>query len=798
MEKYMDITLSPEERARDLLTKLSVEEKIYQITSIWAQMVDMDDQTKYGIGQVSMLEMRQKKTLEECVEWQREIQKKVMDRSPHHIPAAFHMEGLCGAYIQGAMSFPSGIGRGSSFDPKLERRIGEIVSRQEKALGITQVLAPVLDVTQDPRMGRQGESYGEDPLLCGVMGAAYTAGIQDKVEDGRRGDACAKHFLGFHKSTGGIHGADVACSDRELGEKFAKPFQMAIKEANLRGIMPCYCTMGGNAVSSSRKLLTKMLREEMGFDGQVMADYGGIANQHRFQGLYESLDEAGYASLKAGMDVELPMRESFNDTMIEKFKSGEYDMQYLDQAVLRSLTARFRQGIFDYPFALEGEDLKRSFYGNPEADREVSLQSARESMVLLKNDGTLPLKQDMKKIVIVGPQGKNARFYFGGYTHLSMSEALFSAYNAMAGVDLETMVTEAGYHLIPGTNIQSDDIREMDELLTTQKPDCRNLVDTLQESMNAALVVHTYGYPIAGNDCSHHEEALKEMQGADVIIFMLGGKHGSCSVSSMGEGVDGADINLPPCQDLLIEKASKLGIPMVGIHMSGRPISSDMADAHLNAIIEAWNPSEMGSIAIVETLLGRNNPSGKMPVTTAYHTGQLPLQYNLYNGSGWSQGDSIGFKDYVDCPHRPRYCFGHGLSYTTFAYSDVHVDKSRVAPDESVTITFTLTNEGACDGTEIIQLYARDVRASMVRPIKELIGFKRIALKAGEKRELAAQFYPSQLSFLDEDMRWKTEKGDVEIQIGSSSEDIRLETGITITEDRYYEGRERRFGCVVQ
>ena len=484
-EKYLDSSLTPEERAEDLLGRLSIEEKVYQISGIWAQMIDKPGQIDYGIGQVSTLEMRQKKTMRECVDWQIEIQKKVMEKSPHHIPATFHMEGLCGAFIQDAMSFPSGIGRGSSFDVELEEKIGKIVSRQEQAVGITQVLAPVLDVTQDPRMGREGETYGEDPTLNGIMGASYTRGIQDHVDadNGRRCDACAKHFMGFHKSTGGIHGADVSVSDREMIEKFGKPFQIAIKDGNLRGVMPCYCTSGGSASSSNKKMLTQVLREEMGFDGEVLADYGAIGNQHRFQGLYETMDQAGYASIRAGMDVELPMREAYNDDFIAKFKSGEYDMQYLDRAVKQALTAKFRQGLFEHPFAYTGQELEKKFYGNTEEDKKISLQSARESMVLLKNDGTLPVKNHTKKIVLVGPQAKNARFFFGGYTHLSMSEALFAAYNAMAGVDIETAITNAGYQLIPGTNIQSDDIEEMDNLLRLQKPDCRSLLEEMQEMM---------------------------------------------------------------------------------------------------------------------------------------------------------------------------------------------------------------------------------------------------------------------------------------------------------------------------
>ena len=494
----------------------------------------------------------------------------------------------------------------------------------------------------------------------------------------------------------------------------------------------------------------------------------------------------------------MPMREAYNDDFIDKFKSGEYDMQYLDRAVKAALTAKFRQGLFEYPFAYTGEELREKYYGDIEADKKVSLQSARESMVLLKNDGVLPIKNHIKRIVLVGPQAKNARFFFGGYTHLSMAEATFAAYNAMAGVDIETAITNAGYQLIPGTNIQSDDIEEMDNLLRLQKPDCRSLLEEMQEMMPDTKVDWTYGYPIAGNDCSHHEQALKTMEGADLVIFMLGGKHGSCSVSSMGEGVDGTNINLPICQDALIQKAAELKIPMVGVHMNGRPISSDIADKYLNAIIEAWNPSEMGAQAIAETLLGINNPSGKMPVTTAIHAGQLPLQYNLYNGSAWSQGDSIGFQDYVDCPHRPRYEFGRGLSYTTFEYSNLSCNKEEVAPDETVQLSFTLTNTGNLAGTEIVQIYGKDLYASMARPMQELIGFSRVTLQPQESKRIQVEIAPSQMAFLDEDIRWKIEKGKILVRIGSSSEDIRLESSFSVTEDAFIKSRDRVFVARVE
>lgn len=795
-DRYLDSTLTPEERAVDLLAKLSIEEKVAQLCGTWMQNVDMPGELEDGIGHVSTLEMRRKTSLEECVDWQIETQKKVMEKSPHQIPAMFHMEGLCGAFIQDALSFPSGIGRGSSFDIDLEEKIGAIVSRQEKAVGITQIFAPVLDVTQDPRMGRQGETYGEDAYLAGKMGTAYTRGIQKNEKHGRKADACAKYFAGFHKSTGGIHGADVAVGERELREKFVKPFQMAIKDADLKGIMPCYCTMNGVATSANEWLLTDLLREELGFDGVVVSDYGAISNMHRFQGLYETYEDAGYAAMKAGMSVELPSRECYSKEMVQKFKAGAYDMSYLDKAVKDVLTAKFRMGLFENPFAYTGELLRTEFYGDIEADKTVSLQSARESMVLLKNDGTLPVSSKVKKIAVIGGQADNARFFFGGYTHLSMAEACFAAASAMAGVEMEEKALDAGYKIIPGTHIQSDDVDEMDELLRIQKPNCQTLLQELKRRLPEVEICYSYGYPIAGDDCSYHEEALAMMEGADLILFMLGGKHGSCSVSSMGEGVDGTDINLPKCQDILIEKAAKLNIPMVGVHMNGRPISSDIADRYLNAIIEAWNPSEFGAQAIAETLLGVNNPSGKMPVTTALHVGQVPIHYNHVNGSAWHQGDSIGFKDYVDMSHMPRYHFGHGLSYTTFSYENLTVEHVEITPDGKATISFDLKNTGKVSGTEVVQVYGRDPYASMVRPVMELIDFRRVTLEPGECRRVTFSFTPQQMAFLDENMNWKVEKGEILLLIGAASNDIRLETAILVKKEwENLQNEKKRIKC---
>ncbi|MBQ8952986.1 MAG: glycoside hydrolase family 3 C-terminal domain-containing protein, partial [Clostridia bacterium] len=636
--------------------------------------------------------------------------------------------------------------------------------------------------------------YGEDPALAAAMGAAYTRGIQETETAGRRPDAAAKHFFGVHYSSGGIHGAHVDAGDRLLEEIYGKPFQAAIAEAGLKGVMPCYGSLNGLPIHASRHYLTDILRGEMGFEGVTVSDYGGASNAHDYQGIGETMGDAGLRCLMAGLDVELPMPAAYSDELKRKFADGEADMALLDGAVLRVLEAKFRMGLFEHPFALTGEELERTVHHAE--DEKLAERSASEALVLLKNDGVLPLTGKEKTVAVIGPQAVNARYYFGGYTHLSMVEARRAARNSMAGVAGNG--EQAQIRLVPGTNVEDDETDIFDEVLRKLKPGCRNLVETLTAAMPESRVLWARGYHKAGADESLFPEALDIARQADVIILTLGGKNGSGSIATMGEGVDGTDINLPACQDAFLREAKKLGKPLIGVHFDGRPISSDAADECLDAILECWNPATYAAEAVSGALLGRENPSGKMPLSTVRCAGQIPVYYNHPNGSMWTQGPSIGFTDYVDCPHRPRYCFGHGLSYTSFEYAGLTLDRKETAPFSPVTVSFAVKNTGAMAGTEIAQLYVRDVHASMTRPVKELQGFARVFLEPGEEKKVRFILRPSQTAFLDEDMRWKIEKGEFEVQLGSSSEDIRLRDSFTVTESAWLEGRDRAFYALGQ
>ena len=801
-KRYRNAALTPGERARALLEEMSLEEKIAQLNCVCifsekgADPKEVSDLISCGIGAVSALEMRRLKTLEDAADWQIRIQNAVMESSPHQIPAIFHMEGLCGAFIQDAASFPAGIGRGASWDPKLEKEIARIVARQETACGITHIFAPVLDVTRDPRMGRYGESYGEDPTLAAALGAAYTGGIQEERTAGRKAEAVAKHFLAFHHSLGGIHGADSETPERLLREIYGKPFQAAITLAGLKGIMPCYCTLNGEPVSLSEYLLTDLLREEMGFDGLCVSDYGAIGNAFSYQHVGESLGEAGEMALSAGMDMELPNAAGYGEELTERFRRGETDETLLDRAALRVLTAKFAMGLFEHPFSLKGEELKRVFLNK--TDREVSLRSAKESLVLLKNDGVLPLRPDVKKIALIGPHADSPRKYFGGYTHMCMMESVYAAASSIAGVSGEEHAAGDDIRRVPGSNVQSDEGPDFDEILRRQKPECGSVLEVLRERCPQADIRYARGYEVAGGSREGFAEALEIARDADVIVLTLGGKHGTCSMATMGEGVDASNINLPPCQDAFLEEAARLGRPMVGIHFDGRPVSSDTADRCLNAILEAWSPAEMGARAVVGALVGDDNPGGKLPVTVARNAGQIPVFYNHPGNSCWHQSGSIGFTDYVDLPHAPRYVFGHGLSYTQFSYGDLQISKERMLPFERLEISCQITNIGTLTGDEVAQLYLRDTQASMARPVKELAGFRRVHLAPGETKRVRFSLSLSQMAFLDRKMEWKIEKGKIDIEIGSSSEDIRLRGSVHVSDDARIDGKTREFFASVQ
>ena len=785
---------SPAERAEELLSQMSLEEKMGQIVGFYPSVswskTEFEQTYPQGAGQIACFGMRELDTLEQAAEYQRLLQDQVMELSDHRIPAIFHMEGLCGILVKDGQSFPSGIGRASTWNPELEYRVGRIAGTQASVLGTAQVLAPVLDISRDSRFGRQGETYGEDPVLAASMGVAYTTGVQTKVPEGVGVGAAAKHFIGYHDSQGGIHAANCDIPYRLLREVYAKPFQAAITEGGLHSVMPCYSSLNGLPVAGSKEILTDLLRGEMGFDGIVIADYCSVQEIHDRQKVGETLTDAGQLALTAGVDMELPSKNAYNDELMKRFADGTADLEILDQAVRNILTEKFRLGLFENPYAASGVDFSKYFH--TEDDSRIALQSARESMVLLKNDGLLPISPAGKKVAVIGYHAGSTRALFGGYTYMSMTERWLGARNTMAGINEQDIAADKEPEILSGSYVQKEHPLA-EQLAKNLIPDSDNLLEEIRKRFTESEVRYAYGYPYAGDDMSGHEEALRIANEADLVILTLGGKYGTGSMASTGEGIDSTSINLPVCQERFIERLSGLGKPVVAVHFDGRPISSDAADHHMNAIVEAWSPAEMGARAVVDVLLGEYNPGGRLPVTVAHNAGQEPVYYNHYNGSSYHQGTIGAFTGYMDKSFEPRYFFGYGLSYTTFEYLALQLSSHATSPDGRQRISVKLRNSGTVAGDEVVQLYVRDILASMTRPVMELAGFRRIHLKPGETAEIIFTMEISQLAFLDYNRNWKVEQGDIEVLVGAASNDIRLKDSFYVTADAVINGAQRGF-----
>lgn len=798
MEIYKESSRSPEERAEDLIARMTLEEKLAQMTGYnpasWSDD-DLDRDFPYGAGQVNFFGGIELKTIYEAAEYQRDLQKRIMQKSRFGIPAIFHVETLCGVMLPGAVTFPSGIGQASAFDPEQQKKMGKLIGKQARAVGATQAFSPVLDISRDSRFGRQGETYGEDPTLASALGCAVVEGLQQDGDLKNGVLATAKHFLGYHDSEGGIHAAACDIPERLLREVYAKPFQAAFTRSNMQAVMPCYSSINGEPVAASGRVLTDLLRKEMGFRGLTVSDYSAVEEIYHRHGVGENYGEAGKLAILAGMHQELPSGTCYRPEVLQSADIDEKLEKAIDEAVRVILTAKFRLGLFEHPYALPDVDIAAVY--EDAANQELVRKSALESIVLVKNNGVLPLSGKEQKIAVIGYHANATRAMFGGYTYMSMTESFLGAQNTMAGFSQESHPETAEKAVWSGTVVEKEH-PDAEKLAKQILPGCRNLLEELRERFPETEFTYAFGYPYAGDDCSWHEEALTTAKQAEYILMTVGGKYGTGSTASMGEGIDGTNITLPVCQEILIKKMKALGKPVILVHFDGRPLSSDAADQCADAIIEAWNPGEKGADAVASVLFGEYNPGGRMPVTTPYCSGQIPLYYNHPHGTSWHQNTISAFTQYMDCPHGPRYCFGHGLSYTEFRYDDFAIKKKELMPDEILEVRVSVTNTGMYDGDEVVQIYFRDPHASMVRPVMELAGFHRVHLKCGEKKHLLFEVKMSQFAFLDYSMNWKVEAGELQIMAGSSSSDIRFEGTVRVLKNGYVDGKTRSFFAEVK
>lgn len=791
---YQNPSLSAEERADDLLARMSPEEKLGQIQCCQLMGGDLATENPCGVGQISALFASAYPDKVSIAQTIRARQEAVMALSEHHIPAMFHIETLTGVLMPNAQTYPCGIAQGAAWDPQAQEALGRGVATQARAIGIRQGLAPVFDIARDPRFGRIGETYGEDPTLAAALGSAVVRGMQHNGDLKEGIVATSKHFLAFQAGEGGIHAAPTAVPPRRLREVYAKPFQAAITESGLASVMNSYASLDGDAVVGSKAILTDLLRGEMKFDGFTVSDYSSVEQLHSVHHTCETVADAGQCAMEAGMDAELPVVQSYNKEMLARFTSGQADIAVLDQAVRRQLIAKFRLGLFEHPFPMEGDTLEETFASG--ANHELSKRLAHECIVLLQNNGVLPLDPDAlagKTVAVVGYHADSLCALFGGYSYPAMKENSLGVRITMAGIELDGPVPEKGRgETWPGSIVNTENAG-VAPLMREAVPHAKPLLEALRAACPETNFIHAVAYPYVGTDESGFAEAFAAIEKADLVICTIGGRYGWNTASTVGEGIDATNIGLPPCQEAFLSQLKACGKPAIGVHFDARPLSSTNAAETLDAILEVWSPAEEGAPAIADVLTGAYNPSGKLPVTAARSAGQLPIYYAHEPSASYSAGGSIGFDSYMDSTRRPLYCFGHGLSYTSFTYRDLVVNTPVVAAADEIRLSVTIENSGEMAGEEVVQLYLHDEFASMARPVKELEGFCRVALAPGEAKKITFRLPASQLAFLDSAMRWKVEKGVFDVLVGASSEDIRLNDTFIVKDDAFVDGATRGF-----
>ena len=654
--------------------------------------------------------------------------------------------------------------------PELAQKMTDIIRKQMRACGSHHGLAPVLDILRDPRWGRVEETFGEDPTLISQMGMAYVRGLQgENLKTGVL--ATGKHYVAHSLPEGGLNCTPVHIGLRELRDSYLMPFEAVIREAGLATIMNSYSEMDGEVVATSHLILSEILRDELGFDGPVVSDYEAILMLNTFHRTASTLGEAASQAIQAGIDLELPQTLCYGQPLIEMVKAGKVSETVIDQAVARNLQKKFELGLFENPFV--DEAILVSIFSSDE-DLKTAKMIAEKSLVLLKNEsGLLPLSQDIKTIAVIGPNADQGRCMMGDYSYPAGLEMFLDS------------------HPVINAEMQNrGDFQDYQSLMDG--------IPTLLRSIHAKVTAKTKilfakGCEINAQDRSGFAEAVEIAHQADVVILALGDKSGLVEDCTCGEFRDRTELNLPGIQEELVAALTQCGKPMVLVLINGRPFDLSGVVDKVNAILETWTPGEAGGTAIAEALFGVTNPGGKLTVSLPRSVGQVPIYYN-HKPSG---GHSHFRGEYVSEKTTPLFPFGHGLSYTRFKYSKLITSAKKVETNGTLEVSFTVQNTGKKAGDEVVQLYVRDEFASIPRPVKELKGFKRLTLQAGESKKVTFSLAIEQMAFYDREMCLSVEPGILEIMVGSSSEEIHLQEQVEITGSQNHKVLKRLFECPV-
>ncbi|MEM4757303.1 MAG: glycoside hydrolase family 3 N-terminal domain-containing protein, partial [Desulfurococcaceae archaeon] len=709
----------------------------------------------HGIGQITRIGgSRLRLKPREAAKIANAVQRFLKEKTRLGIPAIIHEECLAGLMAPTATVFPQAIGLASTWNPELIERIASAIREQAMLIGSRHCLSPVLDLCRDPRWGRCEETYGEDPYLVASMGLKYITGLQ--TEDISKGVvATGKHFAGHGFPEGGRNIAQVHLGLREFMEQHLYPFEVAVKLGGLLAIMPAYHEIDGIPCHANKWLLTDVLRREWGFRGIVVSDYNGILQLHSIHKIAKDCTTAFKLALEAGVDLNFLDIECF-DQLVDAVRDGLISQSIIDRAVERVLRLKHMLGLFENPFI---DELNVPETLDNEVHRRLALEAARESIVLLKNNGILPLPKDIGSIAVIGPNAASPRNMLGDYH-----------YDAH----------------VPGEGISVKVITVLEGI--------KNKVS------GRTRVLYAKGCDIDSQDRSGFKEAIEVAMNADVVVAVMGEKSGldpawfglnkEIAQHTSGEGVDRASLRLPGIQEELIKELSKTGKPIVLVLINGRPLAVTNILQYVDAVIEAWFPGEEGGNAIADVIFGDVNPSGRLPISIPKDIGQIPVYYSRKPSS---------FRSYIDMDSKPLFPFGYGLSYTEFEYNDLIVKPKQTTVFGFVEIGVTVENTGKYPGKEVVQLYISRDYSSVTRPLRELKGFCKIYLNPGEKKKIVFRVPIESLAYYDADFKLVIEPGVYKVMIGKNAEDIVLESSFEVVGERtvVYE-RRHYFTAITQ
>lgn len=782
-----------EERVNDLLSRMTLEEKAAQLKAFLPMAVIDNGKTvskerlallaKDGIGRIPQFTTASLVSAKEVARLYNEIQRFMMEETRLGIPFIPQVECLNGLMGADAENFPTALSLAGTFHPELVEKMSSVISAQMKAVGARYGLGPVVDIARDHRWGRVYETYGEDPYLTGVMGVSYVKGMQ-------QGDiknnvaSCAKHFLTYAASDGGLNGGEVSMGPRELVEQYAYPFEAMIRKAGLQGVMCSYTSIDGEPVSVSRRILTGLLRDRLGFEGTAVCDAGSIGRAMEVQGIAMEKAELAAMAVKAGLCADAPMTNTFH-AIPEAIQKGYLTEEELDVQVKLVLKQKFALGLFDAPYV--DLDHVEKVYACPE-NGDLNRKICEETITLLKNEGNLlPLTKRPQKIAVIGPHGDRVSALFGGYTFAQALE-MFSMQDmrraSMQGVADKLGKDQAVEDILLAKAGPSRHAKVRQELkeLGLQETAAReyyhgvSLAEALRNK-KIGEVVCCRGCGVTGPlDQEEVARAVRAAAEADVVVFAMGDKCGWSADATSGEGKDRMSLDLPGSQEELMKRVLEVNQKAVLILFNGRPLALNYPSSQVPAIIEAWLPGPKGGEVLADILYGDVNPSGRLPVTLARSAAQTPVYYCHKTGSGYKDNrgelESIFGGEYTDGTTHPLYYFGQGLSYTTYSIHSLRLEKDQWSPGEEIRLRCKVKNTGSRAGMETVQIYFAVRGLRVTRPVRQLAAFQKVELAPGEEKELAFMIPGEKAGFIDWDGKLYLEPCNLRVEAAYSSYEI--------------------------